>query len=201
MRLRDILSNLEDYSSSNLIELKFKGIDYKISDCFENQTPGALIVQAFGSEDQYNEILARDVLNLRECFRSEILAFVQTEVGNLLKSEREIINFGEIYKNGESSKVLSKVTSYELLKEIKNKIDEKNLDAKNVCYFAHPGHVYRVMEIGRKNNLEGGCFIPSKVVWPDKDPQKWVRSSEAWKKRELMTRVHHWMLGHVPREL
>lgn len=202
MRLRDILSNLEDYSSPNLIEFKFKGIDYKISNCFEKKTPEALIVQAFGSENQYNEILARDVLNAKELFKSEIPTFVQTEVGNLLGKENGIVNVGETYgKEEKVSKVFSKVKSYEIMREIKKEMNQKKFDTKNVCYLAHPGHIYRVMEIGRKNNLEGGCFIPSEVLWPDKDPQKWVRSAEKWKFQEKLARYHHWMFGKVLREL
>jgi hypothetical protein len=81
-----------------------------------------------------------------------------------------------------------------------NWMEGASADSSEVVFVAHPAHVYRVQEIGKKVGLEGGVFIPEEVVWPIDDLQEWVRNPESWGKRERLVRAHHWLKGWVPRE-
>jgi hypothetical protein len=206
MRLRDILfgKNAIEYEDSSIRNFKVNGADYRVSDIFNDVAPSAFAAQAFGAGTEYNQIIAKSILDAKELFEKEIPIYVQTEIGDLLKyqGEKNYTSFGEVYEEGESaSKMVSKVSTLDILKQVKEDMEKKEVDITNIAYFAHPGHIYRVMEIGRKIGLKGGVFIPKDVAWPENDAQPWVRNPKSWKKREFIARCHHWLLGWVPREI
>ncbi len=219
MKLRDIITgkNNVDYNAENMQEIEINNMAYKTDSGFNHYSPKGIIGLAFGAENQYNKIIAKSILDgidywdkvdfESEDFEKpkEIPVYVQTEIGNCLDKQdfKDYKNFGETYEEDEEvSGVSSKVSTKDILEEIKKDMD-KDIDEEDplMAYFAHPAHIYRVMEIGRKVGISGKAFIPKNVVWPENDPQEWVRNPKDWKKREFMGRVHHWILGWVPREL
>jgi hypothetical protein len=203
MKLEEIFKNLVDYEKSTK-KIKINEKDYRITPVFKKKTPKAFVGLAFGSGKRYNQILGDSILDAKKYFKKfskkTIPIFVQTEIGNFLKKEKSVYTFGETYKKGESSKVISKVDSYEILRQISEKMDELSVSKKDVLYFAHPSHVYRVQEQGKIFGIKGGVFIPERIVWPEKDPQWWVQNPENWKKREKMGRLFLWLTGKIKRE-
>ena len=205
MRLRDILfgKNATDYEDSSVRNFRVNETNYRVSDIFNDVAPSVFAAQAFGAGTEYNQIIAKSILDAKELFERDVPIYVQTEIGDLLKyqGEKDYIAFGDVYEEGESAKMISKVSTLDILKQVKEDLQDKNIGVENIAYFAHPGHIYRVMEIGRKIGLKGGVFIPEEVVWPENDAQQWVRNPKDWKKREFKARCHHWLLGWVPREI
>lgn len=202
MRIRDIGKNLLDYNMS-FEEATIEGRAYRFSPSFADKAPEILTGQAFGSSDDYNKILAQSILDAQKFFGVENApVYVQKEIGKFLEEGVDSDNlhqFGITYDEGESSVVLSKYDTSDFFRDASKGIELENASHKNLAFFAHPAHVYRVMEIGKKFGLEGGVFLPKEVTWPSEDPQPWVRGEKPWVPRELLARAHHWALGYVPR--
>jgi len=199
MKLENLFKNVVDYNEP-VKKVKINRRIYRLTPKYKKKIPKAFIGMAFGSGKEYNKILAESINDAKKYYKKEIPVFAQTEVGNFLKKEKSVYTFGETYKKGESSKVLSKIDSYEILRQISEKMDELSVSKKDVLYFAHPSHVYRVQEQGKIFGIKGGVFIPERIVWPEKDPQWWVQNPENWKKREKMGRLFLWLTGKIKRE-
>ena len=199
MKLRDITKNLENFKE-NEINVIVNRRHYKMSRRFNYETPSLFLGQAFGAGKEYNEIIAQSMNDARDYFQKDIPVYTQLEI-----AESQTINnakvFGIAYDYGEKAGIKSKINSFTLIKDMKEEINQEGLDSTKILYFAHPGHIFRVIEIGKKQGLEGGVFIPEKVIWPENDLQSWVRNPKVWKKREILARTHHWITGKFKREL
>lgn len=204
MKLKDIVQNKNvlDYEESDFIKYSIDAKRYRISSKFNENLPSAFIGQAFGAGKEYNKILAQSIIDAKKFFAKDIPIYVQTEIGDCLAEKGEInyTSFGETYQKGETSRAKSKIDTKGILEETRKHINENGLDPKKVLYFAHPAHIFRVMEVGKNIGLEGGVFIPEHITWPIQDSQKWVNGPKEWSKREKLARIHHWLFGYIKRE-
>ena len=206
MRLRDILrgKNATNYEGEDFSTEFENDKPYKVSLNFpRGSSPSALVGQAFGAGQEYNDSLAQSIIDARSYFKEDVPAYVQTEIGNGLKNigGENYFSFGTIYKENEKSETFSKISAKEIILNIKRKLIGDSLNLENVVYITHPALLFRAKEIGKNMGLDGGFFIPYNVTWIKNDPQKWVRDPKSWKNREIITRIHHWVSGWVPREL
>jgi len=195
-----MLRNLAGYNG-NLDEVKTSRGIYRTN---RDTKPSVALAQSFGAgtgADSYNYRLANAVLASREIFGERLPAIVQAEVGECLEnyggSNYYIVGENDVYSEGESSSLMSKIDTAGVLEASRDLIKSQGGDITNVVYVAHPAHIERVMQIGEKMGLEGIPFIEKEVVWPTNDSQKWVRSKGMWVPREIATRIHHKIKGLI----
>ena len=194
--LMKILRNLRNYEGP-LTEVNVRGENYRTIPDFE---PSVIFAQAFGADTgvfSYNQRLAIATRDAREFFEQDLTAIVQEEVGKCLKRIREgnFYSIGESYKEGERAKLRSKIDTRGVLELCGEVAEKSGLDVNKVLYIAHPLHIYRVMEIGKKLGFDGEPFIEKEVHWNPEDKQPWVRSVKLWIPREILTRIHHKIMG------
>lgn len=90
------------------------------------------------------------------------------------------------------------VTTKDVFDEAMSLMNKYEFDMQKVLYVAHPAHVFRVMEMGRRlYGLDGEPFIESDFVYSSKDGQKFARSAGKFAVREVMARVHHKLHGWI----
>lgn len=200
MRLKDITKSLTDYEGSTK-KINVNGRTYRISPDFVEKSPNAFVGQSFGAGEECNRILAKSIEDARDYYNKEIPIFAQTEIGNFLRGKiSDCYLFGATYEGGESSQVVSKVDSFNILKQMRLSMDKLKISKEPSLFFVHPAHMYRVVDQGRIFGIKGGVFITEEVYWPMNDPQKWVRNQKEWKKREIVGRLVLWLTGKVKRE-
>lgn len=209
MRLiEDLFGNLLSYNHPDLESVEINGRRYKtlVPDDIE---PNVVFAQAFGAsydENSYNRVLAETILDLKNCFEEsvgrELTTIVQTEVGYCLErinSREGFYPIGKIYKNGETSKLKSKVDTYWMLKKTQELLKGVGLENDlGIFVVGHPAHMHRILKIAEKMGFKPIPIIPfmSENSWfPKNDPQLWVRSKYFWVPREIATRLHHKIKG------
>jgi len=193
----EILRNLKDYYEVGLEEI---GLEERTYRTVSDYSPDLLLASAFGGstdENSYNQILAQTVKDARNFFGKDLPTVVQAEINFNLSSEEDIFSVFEehVYGEGERALAFSNKSTGDLFTEFLRVIKRENLESKKPLFIAHPAHIYRVLEIGKKLGLEGAPFIPSQVYWPSRDNQLWVKSPWFWVPREILTRLHHKVKG------
>ena len=207
--LRDILggwSSRKYGGETKTVEIG--GRKYRVSPNLLDGSISAIVCQSFGAgprnpeSSDYNEILAQTAKNARDYFKGEPKVLAQAEIARHLdgKGLEDYISFGETYEEGEAHGLKSKIDSSTLMGEMKEWMKKYRENNERVAIVAHPGHAYRVYEIGRKLGWRGGVVIPEEADWPKDDIQPWVRSPLYWSFRERLVRAHHLIHNLVPRE-
>lgn len=186
-----LFKNLFGYNSEEIEEVIFDGELYRTDLDF---SPQYIVGQAFGAnydESSYNQILAQNILIARKCFDRDLQAIVQSEIGICLErmGETNHHTIGEIYKDGETSKVISKIDTKGVLAKSKKILDDLELPYDSALFIAHPYHVQRVMDRARDIGIIGRPFLKKEVTWPKQDSQPWVRSAFRFVPREIVART------------
>ena len=208
MELRDLFRNLTGYYHPDLKEENINGEKYRTI-ILDDVKPNALFAQAFGAsygEDSYNKILAETILDLGNYFNETIgrnlTTIVQAEIGKCIKRVDNSFDFypiGEIYKDGEKSKLKSKVDTYWMLKRTQELLKGVGFENDSgIFVVGHPAHMQRILGIAEKIGFKPVPLIPflSDNSWfPKNDAQLWVRSKYFWVPREIATRIHHKIKG------
>jgi len=156
--------------------------------------PSVVVIPSFGAglgDDSYNATLARTLIASRELF-GNLPVIAQSEVCSFLNGSEEgnFYSIGESYCSGESSRLISKISTKDILKSSRRIIAEKGLNPRKVLYISHPAHLLRIMSLGNRMGLGGFPFITNDVEWPTEDQQPWVRSKAKWAVREILARIH-----------
>ncbi len=198
----DIHRNITDYNDI-LDSVEVGGNDYRTTLALMAKEPRALVGFAFGG-DEYNKVTAKTIVDARRYFNDDkIPIYVQAEVGNCLEElgiGDGLHSYGTVYgMREEASSQVSKVNAREVFGYMLPQMNRDSVPAWDLAFFGHPAHIHRVQGIGKKMGLEGGVFLPKEVSWPKDDIQGWVRSEDAWRIREIVTRMHHIGLGWVPK--
>ena len=189
MELFSDLSNFQDLS-----KLKINNKIYRTRKEFE---PEAYFCFSFGVGEEYNNIIAKNLLDAIKHFGEKPI-FVQTEIGDELKKAgfNKFYFFGNKYGDGESSLLLPKVSTYDVFLEFNKQLNFLKINPRRVLYLVHQAHAKRVIEIGKKLKIFGQPFLEDKIsLWPRNDPQYFVRGKYVYMIREFLTRIHHTIKG------
>ncbi len=186
-----LLENLLDYKEP-LDLINITGREYRTKSDYH---PNVIFTLAFGENEKssYNENLALATINAKTYFDNP-LTIVQSNVFNFLQDyTSDYISIGQ--NNLSTRLILSKISTSDCFNLLDNILDENNLNKDKILYIAHPAHIYRVMEIGKKRSFFGFPFIEKEVVWPKDDEQLWIRKAYFWVPREFLCRIHHKVKG------
>jgi hypothetical protein len=194
MRFSEIFRNLTDYNEP-LESVEVNGRRYRTEYAFK---PTISMGFSFGENDNatdYNPKIAKALVDAGKFF-GEMPILVQHEVGESLrglcgKLKDNMYVFGPKWE-------LQKVSTYEILELMAEKIDKEGLNKQRPVYSMHPAHAFRTLEITKKAGLEGSLFICDEVSWPAENKHAYfVRSPALWIPREILARVHHKLHGWV----
>jgi len=188
--------NMLDYSHSSLAEIVVSDKKYRTVSA---EKPSVIVGASFGTTS-CNMRLAEAVYDARIYFNPELPAIVQKGIFD------NYINMHGIHKtisvgtdtDRDISKVVSEVNTRGVLSLARDVIDANYLDRGKLLYVAHPAHMQRVIEVGKKLGLNGVPFLESDVQWSDRDDrERWTISPARWALREIFARVHHRIKGYT----
>ncbi len=190
-----LLENILRYADCSLEKIMVDGRAYRTV----HHEPTVIIGAAFGTTS-CNERLAQSAKDAREYFGKTLPAILQKEIFDFYS-----LNFGadNTYfvgtdDNKGASLVKSEIDTRGVLQGAQAIMNHLELDSGKVLYVAHPAHMQRVMDVGKKLGLKGEPFVENRVRWSDAyDRQRWTTSSPKWALRELLARAHHKYKGYV----
>ncbi len=188
--------NMLDYSHGSLTEIVAADRKYR---AIPAEKRSVIVGTAFGTTS-CNERLADTVYGARMHFDPELPAILQKEIFDRyvqLYGVHKTISVGTD-NNKDISTVVSEIDTKGVLSIARDIIDENYLDRERLVYVAHPAHMQRVIEVGKKVGLSGVPFLEQEVQWSNSDDrQRWTISATRWFFRELLARVHHKWNGYT----
>ncbi len=191
-----LLENLLNYSHKSLVSFSIEGKPYR--GVLEHGR-SAIVGASFGTTS-CNISLARTAYDARCYFNPEMPAVLQKEIfDNYVRMHGVYRTMSVGMDNNKNiSSVVSEIDTRGVLTVVREVLDANFLDPKKVVYVAHPAHMQRVIDVGKKLGLYGVPFFEQEVQWSDPDDrQRWTISPARWALREVFARVQHKLKGYM----
>lgn len=190
MKLFNIAKNLTDYKGSNEPVRSSRGRDY-ITD--KNFPGGYMLGLAFGGRDTpATKRLAINAEDCRDIFDRPSMPLVSqwAILVNMPRVLEDDYSIDSKLKGVAGEEVaLNTREAMEIARE--HIISEYGRNAlREAVYIAHPAHMQRVIWLGEKLDFKGVPLVDRTIVW-NEDLTDGTSSPKAWKKQELIKRVHH----------
>jgi len=191
-----LLENLLNYSHKSLVSFSIGDRPYK---CVLERDRSGVVSASFGTTS-CNERLARAAYDARCYFNPEMPAILQREIFDNYVRMHGVYRTMSVGTDNDKdiSRVVSEIDTRGVLQITRDILDANFLDPKKVVYIAHPAHMHRVIDVGKKLGLYGVPFFEQEVEWSDADDrQRWTISPARWALREVFARIHHRIKGYT----
>lgn len=195
------MGDISDYKDTRLEELDIGDSSYKAVPEFEPET---ITLPAFGADtniDSYNQILAQTARDANDFYEEDMNVIAQAEVAECLEHnnyDEQFENVHSLFEVSEQSNLQSDYSTANFAQEVNEIMLQEDYDTRKVLFTAHNAHMGKFLHAVEEVGLEGEPFMRKDLVWPENDSQKWVRNSENWKYREIVSRAGQWSYFNVP---